>query len=250
MSQNNNPNALDIKNLRKTFNEKAAVDNLNLSLPRGEFYAFLGANGAGKTTSMRMIGGLLAPDSGSINVYGINVGENPQEAKRLMAWLPDEPLLYDKLSPIEYLEFVAGLWQVEHNIAAKRAEDLLKRFDLWDVREHRCEGFSRGMKQKTAIAGALLHDPKLLLMDEPFSGLDAAIARDLKDLLQEKCKEGATIILTTHIMEIAQKLANKIGIIHKGVLLSEGTLDEIRHEQKMPDASLEDIFLKLVDERA
>lgn len=242
--------ALNIKNLRKTFNEKIAVDNLNLSLPRGEFYAFLGANGAGKTTSMRMIGGLLAPDSGSINVYGIDVLENAQEAKRLMAWLPDEPLLYDKLSPIEYLEFVAGLWQVDYNVAAKRAEDLLKRFDLWDVREQRCEGFSRGMKQKTAIAGALLHDPKLLLMDEPFSGLDAAIARDLKDLLQEKCKEGATIILTTHIMEIAQKLANKIGIIHKGVLLSEGTLDEIRHEQKMPDASLEDIFLKLVDERA
>lgn len=250
MSQQNNPNALEIKNLRKTFNEKIAVDNLNLSLPCGEFYAFLGANGAGKTTSMRMIGGLLAPDSGSINVYGIDVGENPQEAKRLMAWLPDEPLLYDKLSPIEYLEFVAGLWQVDHETAAKRAEDLLKRFDLWDVREQRCEGFSRGMKQKTAIAGALLHDPKLLLMDEPFSGLDAAIARDLKDLLQEKCKEGATIILTTHIMEIAQKLANKIGIIHKGVLLSEGTLDEIRHEQKMHDASLEDIFLKLVDERA
>lgn len=241
--------ALEINNLCKTFGEMRAVDKLSIKLKAGEFYAFLGANGAGKTTSMRMIGGLLAPDIGSIKVYGYDVIENPIAAKNLMAWLPDEPLIYDKLTPLEYLEFMSGLWKIDHIKAAKNAEDLLKRFELWEVKDQRCEGFSRGMKQKTAIAGALLHEPKLLLMDEPFSGLDAAIARDLKDLLQEKCNEGATIILTTHIMEIAQKLAHKIGIIHKGKLLSEGTIDELRHEHEMPNSSLEDIFLKLVDER-
>ena len=241
--------ALEINNLCKTFGEKRAVDNLNLKLPIGEFYAFLGANGAGKTTSMRMIGGLLDPDSGKIKVFGHDVEQNPNEAKKIMAWLPDEPLLYDKLTPLEYLEFVAGLWNVDNQTASSRAEDLLKRFELWEVKDQRCEGFSRGMKQKTAIAGALLHDPKLLLMDEPFSGLDAAIARDLKDLLVEKCKNGATIILTTHIMEIAERLAHKIGIIHKGQLLSQGTIEELRAEHKMKKATLEDIFLKLVDER-
>lgn len=250
-----NPNsqnvlALEIENLCKTFGEKRAVDKLNIKLQSGEFYAFLGANGAGKTTSMRMIGGLLSPDYGSIKVYEHDVIANPIAAKKLIAWLPDEPLIYDKLTPLEYLEFMAGLWNVNHNNASKNAEDLLKRFDLWDVRDQRCEGFSRGMKQKTAIAGALLHDPKLLLMDEPFSGLDAAIARDLKDLLQEKCNEGATIILTTHIMEVAQKLAHKIGIIHKGQLLSQGTIEELRIEHEMPNSSLEDIFLKLIDARA
>ncbi len=240
-------NALRVESLSKSFGDKKAVNSLNLSLEAGEFYAFLGSNGAGKTTTMRMISGLLAPDSGAIEVFGINVLENPTQAKKIMAWLPDEPLLYDKLSPIEYLEFVAGLWKLDGNRAASLAEDLLKRFELWDVKDKRCEGFSRGMKQKTAICGALLHEPKLLLMDEPFSGLDAAIARDLKELLNEKTKEGATIILTTHVLEVAEKLARKIGIIHNGLLLSQGTLDELREENNMVGKSLEDIFLTLID---
>lgn len=239
--------ALKIENLRKNFADVRAVDGLNLALKPGEFYAFLGSNGAGKTTTMRMIAGLLSPDLGKIEVFGHNIAEKTLEAKSIMAWLPDEPLIYDKLSPIEYLEYVAGLWNVDLDIAEKRAEELLRRFELWDVKDKRCEGFSRGMKQKTAIAGALIHEPKLLLMDEPFSGLDAAIARDLKDLLIEKTKAGATIILTTHIMEVAQKLADKIGIIHKGKLLSEGTIAELQSAHKMKNASLEDIFLSLID---
>ena len=241
--------ALKIEDLRKNFADVRAVDGLNLELKSGEFYAFLGSNGAGKTTTMRMIAGLLAPDLGKISVFGHDILAQTLEAKSIMAWLPDEPLLYDKLSPIEYLEYVSGLWGVEISVAEKRAEELLRRFELWDVKDKRCEGFSRGMKQKTAIAGALIHEPKLLLMDEPFSGLDAAIARDLKDLLVEKTDAGATIILTTHIMEVAQKLANKIGIIHRGHLLSEGTIEELQARHEMPNATLEDIFLSLIDER-
>lgn len=249
MQENENPNnsALIISNISKSFGDVRAVNNLNLELKAGEFYAFLGANGAGKTTTMRMIAGLLSPDLGAITVFGHDIVNAPLAAKSIMAWLPDEPLLYDKLSPIEYMEYVAGLWAVDLGVAEKRAEELLRRFELWEVKDKRCEGFSRGMKQKTAIAGALLHEPKLLLMDEPFSGLDAGVARDLKDLLVEKTKLGATIILTTHIMEIAQKLANKIGIIHKGMLLSEGTLGELQDAHNMQNASLEDIFLSLID---
>lgn len=239
--------ALKINGLCKSFGDKKAVDNLSLSLKPGEFYAFLGANGAGKTTSMRMICGLLAPDNGEISVYGNNVIENPLAAKSIMAWLPDEPLLYEKLTPLEYMEFVAGLWNVDGTKAQSASEDLLKWFDLWDVRHKRCEGFSRGMKQKTAIAAALLHEPKLYLLDEPFSGLDAAFARQLKDLLIEKTKQGATIVLTTHVMEIAERLAQKIGIIHKGKLMAEGTLGELRAQSSASHNSLEDIFIELIE---
>lgn len=245
--ENNSNFALKIDGLSKNFGDKTAVENLSLSLRSGEFYAFLGANGAGKTTSMRMICGLLAPDAGNISVFGKNAIEDPTEAKSIMAWLPDEPLIYEKLSPLEYLEFVAGLWNVESNIAQSRAEDLLKWFELWDVRHKRCDGFSRGMKQKTAIAAAMLHEPKLYLLDEPFSGLDAAFARQLKDLLVEKTKQGATIVLTTHVMEIAERLAQKIGIIHKGRLLAEGTLEELRQESRASHNALEDIFIELIE---
>ena len=244
-----NETALLVSNLSKSFNDIKAVDDLNLELKAGEFYAFLGVNGAGKTTTMRIIAGLLAADSGEIKIFGHNIQTEPLKAKAIMAWLPDEPLLYDKLTPFEYLEFVAGLWQIDQMIAAKHGEELLRWFDLWAVKDKRCEGFSRGMKQKTAIAGALLHDPRLLLMDEPFSGLDASVARSLKDLLTQKAKAGATIILTTHIMEIAERLAQRIGIIHNGKLLAEGDMAQLRSQTNSADANLEDIFLKLADEQ-
>jgi ABC-2 type transport system ATP-binding protein len=245
----NTASALSVSGLSKSFNDVFAVNNLNLELIPGEFYAFLGVNGAGKTTTMRMIAGLLAADSGSIKVFGHDIASEPLKAKSIMAWLPDEPLLYDKLTPFEYLEFVAGLWGVDPILAAKHGEELLRWFDLWAVKDKRCEGFSRGMKQKTAIAGALLHDPKLLLMDEPFSGLDASVARGLKDLLVDKAKSGATIILTTHIMEIAERLAQRIGIIHNGKLLAEGDMSQLRSQTNSDGANLEEIFLKLADEQ-
>jgi ABC-2 type transport system ATP-binding protein len=238
------PPALILRNLRKSF-AKPAVDGLNLTVRAGELYALLGPNGAGKTTTLRMVAGLLPPDGGTIEVFGVDARRRPIEAKRMMAWLPDEPTLYDKLDPLEYLEFVAGLWGVEPRRAQQIANQLLETLGLWEHRRERCEGFSRGMKQKVALAGALVHEPKLLMLDEPLTGLDAAIARQVKDLLATRVREGATIILTTHILEVAERLADRVGIIQRGRLIAEGTLTELRGEGAGDRSSLEDIFLRL-----
>jgi ABC-2 type transport system ATP-binding protein len=245
------PPALALRDLRKSF-AKAAVDGLNLTVRAGELYALLGPNGAGKTTTLRMVAGLLPADSGDIEVFGIDARRRPIEAKRIIAWLPDEPMLYDKLDPLEYLEFVAGLWGVEPRRAQTLANELLETLGLWEHRRERCEGFSRGMKQKVALAGALVHEPRLLMLDEPLTGLDAAVARQVKDLLAARVKQGATIILTTHILEVAERLADRIGIIRRGRLIAEGTLDQLRGAGGHDHASLEAIFLDLIaqDERA
>ena len=237
--------ALSMRALCKSFDGKPAVDQLELTIRPGEFYALLGPNGAGKTTTIRMAAGLLLPDSGSIEIYGVDVVRDPLAAKRLTAWLPDEPALYDKLDPLEYLEFVAGLWGVEPTLAMSRARDLMEVLELWPHRHTRCEGFSRGMKQKVALAGALIHDPMLLLLDEPLTGLDAAIARQVKDLLTARAKAGRAIILTTHILEVAERLADRIGIIHAGRLCAEGTLEDLRARTGRAGDSLEEVFLDL-----
>lgn len=241
--------ALEIRGLTKVF-DKPAVDNLDLTVRAGELYALLGPNGAGKTTTLRMVTGLLTPDAGEIRVFGVDAVNDSQAAKRIVAWLPDEPMLYDKLTPLEYLEFVAGLWSVESRTARERSETLLKLLGLWDQRNQRCEGFSRGMKQKAALAGALVHDPQLLILDEPLTGLDAAVARQVKDLLAERVRAGATVILTTHILEVAERLADRIGIIQRGRLIAEGRLDELRAQFGATEASLEDVFLNLTADPA
>jgi ABC-2 type transport system ATP-binding protein len=245
------PLALELRGLAKSFAGKPALANLDLAVRAGEFYALLGPNGAGKTTTLRIVAGLLQPDRGEVEVFGIDARRRPLDAKRIIAWLPDEPMLYDKLDPLEYLEFVAGLWAVEPKRAQNLAEELLERLGLWEHRRERCEGFSRGMKQKVALAGALVHEPKLLMLDEPLTGLDAAVARQVKDLLVARVKEGATIILTTHILEVAERLADRIGIIQRGRLIAEGTLDQLREAAGARDQSggaapsLEDLFLDL-----
>jgi ABC-2 type transport system ATP-binding protein len=243
------PNALELRGLRKVY-AKPAVDDLDLTVKAGELYALLGPNGAGKTTTLRMVAGLLSPDAGSISVFGVDARADPIAAKRIVAWLPDEPMLYDKLTPLEYLQFVAGLWGVDAAAARTRAEDLLHWLDLWDQRGQRCEGFSRGMKQKAALAGALIHEPKLLILDEPLTGLDAAMARQVKDLLQARVRAGATVILTTHILEVAERLADRIGIIQAGRLKAEGVLSDLRVQAGDGDGTLEDVFLQLVGDAA
>jgi ABC-2 type transport system ATP-binding protein len=190
----------------------------------------------------------LKPDLGSVEVMGIDVLRDPLAAKQVIAWLPDEPLLYDKLTVAEYLEFIAGLWRMDSQQAERNARELLERLDLWEHRDDRCEGFSRGMKQKAALAGALIHEPQLLILDEPLTGLDAAIARQVKDLLLERARAGCTILLTTHIMDVAERLVDRIGIIQSGRLLAEGTLDELRAKAGRPDSTLEEVFLNLVAE--
>ncbi len=238
--------ALKVSGLAKSYGGKRAVDGITFEVSSGELYALLGPNGAGKTTTLRMIAGLLEADAGQINVFDVDARADPIAAKRLIAWLPDEPLLYDKLTAWEYLEFVAGLWGVDIAEARNRAEHLLKLLGLWDNRNDRCETFSRGMKQKAVLAGALIHEPKLLMLDEPLTGLDAAASRLVKDLIRERVERGAAVILTTHILEVAERMADRIGIIKDGKLLTEGRLDELQAHAGAQGQSLEDVFLSLI----
>jgi ABC-2 type transport system ATP-binding protein len=245
----NSPPALEITGLRKSF-DRPAVEGLNLTVRSGEFYMLLGPNGAGKTTTLRMVSGLLRPDAGDIAIFGIDARSDPVGAKQIIGWLSDEPMIYDKLTPTEYLEFVAGLWNVEAALAEARAKDLIGWLGLEKVAHTRCEQFSRGMRQKVALAGALVHDPKLIILDEPLTGLDAGSARLVKNVLAERVRSGSTVIMTTHILEIAERMADRIGVISGGRLIAEGTLQELRGRVGSGDTTLEEIFLTIVAEDA
>jgi ABC-2 type transport system ATP-binding protein len=239
--------ALQTRALRKAF-DRPAVDGLDLTVLPGEFYTLLGPNGAGKTTTLRMVAGLLAPDSGSISIFGVDALADPVVAKRVTAWLSDEPMIYDKLSPIEYLAFVAGLWGVDADAAEARAKELLNWLGLAPHAHERCESFSRGMKQKVALAGALVHEPRLIVLDEPLTGLDARSARLVKDVLLARVAAGASVVMTTHILEVAERMAERIGVIAQGRLIAEGTLEELRARSGRRDSTLEDVFLALTAE--
>jgi ABC-2 type transport system ATP-binding protein len=240
------PPALALRGLCKTF-DRPAVDRLDLTVRAGEFYALLGPNGAGKTTTLRMVTGLLKPDAGVVSVFGVDALADPIAAKRLMAWVSDEPMIYDKLTPTEYLAFVAGLWGVEQGKAEATARELMDWLGLTPHADERCEGFSRGMRQKVALAGALVHDPRLIILDEPLTGLDAGTARVVKDVLQARVRAGNTVIMTTHILEVAERMAERIGVLASGRLIAEGTLAELRLRTGR-GGSLEDVFLTLVAE--
>ncbi len=239
---------LEVRDLAKSYGGKRAVDGISFNVKAGELYALLGPNGAGKTTTLRMIAGLLQADAGEIKVFGTDARRDPIAAKKTIAWLPDEPLLYDKLTAWEYLEFVAGLWGVDPAAARADAERLLKLLGLWDNRNDRCETFSRGMKQKAVLAGALIHKPQLMMLDEPLTGLDAGASRLVKDMIRERVDEGAAVILTTHILEVAERMADRIGIIKDGKLLIEGSLEELRTQAGAQGQSLEDVFLSLTSQ--
>jgi ABC-2 type transport system ATP-binding protein len=246
---NSDVSALQVRGLTKRF-DRPAVDALDLTVRTGEFYALLGPNGAGKTTTLRMVAGLLRPDAGSVSILGIDALADPVAAKQTVAWVSDEPMIYDKLTPLEYLEFVAGLWGVDAPTAQSCAHDLLVSLGLEPHLHERCEGFSKGMRQKVALAGALVHDPRLIILDEPLTGLDALSARHVKGLLQERVRAGVTVIMTTHILEVAERMADRIGVIAQGKLVAEGTLAELRQQNGRNDTSLEDMFIALVDTEA
>jgi ABC-2 type transport system ATP-binding protein len=241
--------ALQVRSLTKRF-DRVAVDALDLTVRRGEFYALLGPNGAGKTTTLRMVAGLLRPDAGSVSVLGIDALADPIAAKQITAWVSDEPMIYDKLTPLEYLAFVAGLWGIDPRVSEVSARNLLNSLGLEPHLHERCEGFSKGMRQKVALAGALVHDPKLIILDEPLTGLDALSARHVKGLLGERVRAGGTVIMTTHILEVAERMADRIGVIAAGRLVAEGTLAELRARNGRNDTSLEDVFIALVDGEA
>jgi ABC-2 type transport system ATP-binding protein len=240
--------ALAISDLSKSFDRKV-VDALDLTVRAGEFYALLGPNGAGKTTILRMVAGLLQPDAGDISIFGIDVRRDPLAAKRIVAWVSDEPMVYDRLTPLEYLEFVAGLWQIDAATAHAKANELIDWLGLRPHANELCGGFSKGMLQKVALAGALVHDPRLIILDEPLTGLDAGSARQVKDVLLGKVRDGITVIMTTHILEVAERMAERIGVIAGGQLIAEGTLGELR-ARIGKQSSLEDIFLDLVAQGA
>ncbi len=236
--------ALALRGLRKTF-DRPAVDGLDLTVYGGEFYALVGPNGAGKTTTLRMVTGLLRPDAGSIVLDGIDALADPIAAKQVTAWVSDESMIYDKLTPFEYLEFVGGLWRMDPRLAEAQARELLDILGLMPHAHERCEGFSKGMRQKVALAGALVHEPKLIILDEPLTGLDAASARQVKTVLHKRVRAGNTVIMTTHILDVAERMADRIGIIARGRLIAEGTLKEL-HRQTGQSGTLEDTFLTLV----
>jgi ABC-2 type transport system ATP-binding protein len=239
--------ACETEALTKVFASKRAVDHLSLRVPSGILYGFLGANGAGKTTTLRMIAGLLRPTSGAIRLLGRDLEKDPQEAKRPLAYVPDDPVLYGKLTALEYLEFVAALWSIPSAEAWARSQHLLGNLGLAEDSGRRIEEYSRGMKQKLALIAALVHEPRLMLLDEPLTGLDAASARVVKDLLLTFVRGGGTVVLTTHILDVAERLAERIGIIHPGRLVAEGTLAELR-AQTGHGNTLEDVFLEITRE--
>jgi ABC-2 type transport system ATP-binding protein len=226
------------------------VAGLDLTVRAGEFYGLLGPNGAGKTTTLRMVAGLLLPDAGTITIAGRDALRNPVEAKRIVAWISDEPMIYDKLTPYEYLEFVAGLWSVKASTAQERASQLFDLLELTPYAHTHCSGFSKGMRQKVALAGALVHDPEIIILDEPLTGLDAGSARQVKRVLRERVDAGATVIMTTHILEVAERMAERIGVIARGRLIAEGTFEQLRRQAGNGAGTLEDTFLTLVAEAA
>jgi len=240
--------ALELRGLSKAFDAHQAVAGLSLSVAPGVLYAFLGANGAGKTTTLRMISGLLAPDEGDALIFGRSITTAGRAAKQRLAYVPDEPLLYGKLRPMEYLEFVSGLWNMPVARSQPRAQDLLKQLGLWEVREDFVETFSRGMKQKLALAGAFVHEPKLVMLDEPLNGLDAAAARLVKTMLLDYVAVGNTVILTTHVLDVAERMAQEIGILNKGRLIAAGTLSDLRVRSGKNGGTLESVFLELIEQ--
>jgi ABC-2 type transport system ATP-binding protein len=242
--QGSSPWMIETRDLTKCFGEVCAVDSLNLKIPPGEIFGFLGPNGAGKTTTIRMLVGLTPPTSGEVLIDGLELEEESLAARARMAYLPDTPYLYEKLTGREFIHFVAGLYRVPSDRAERRINDLLPLFGLEDRADDLIESYSHGMQQKTVLAAALVHDPKVLFLDEPTVGLDPRSARLLRDILQQLSRRGTTVFLSTHILEIAERMCQRIGIIDEGRLIALGTVDEL-HERAQVSGSLEDIFLDL-----
>ena len=227
MSQAKRPIALAIRGLTKRF-DRPAVDGLDLTVYGGEFYALLGPNGAGKTTTLRMVVGLLRPDAGSISIVGIDALADPVAAKQIMAWISDEPMIYDKLTPFEYLEFVAGLWGIDASVAEARARELIDWLGLGAARARALRGLLQGHAAEGGARRRAGARAQLIILDEPLTGLDAGSARQVKNVLRERVRAGGTVIMTTHILEVAERMADRIGVIAGGRLIAEGTLDELR----------------------
>ena len=239
---------IDLRDITKQYGSTTAVNRLSLHVAAGEIYGFIGPNGAGKTTTIRIMGGIIEPTSGSIIIGGIDMKRQPVEAKSIIGYVPDRPFLYEKLTGMEFMKFIGDLYRVDSASFPKRASSLLEQFALHDWQNEIIEAYSHGMKQRLIIASALLHDPKVMVIDEPMVGLDPSAVRMVRDILKDQAARGVTIFVSTHTLSIAQDLCDRIGVIHKGTLLAQGTLAELNHAARTGEADLEDVFLTLVKE--
>jgi ABC-2 type transport system ATP-binding protein len=236
---------IELHNVTRTYGRKTAVKDLTLRIPAGELFAFLGPNGAGKTTTIKMLTGLLQPSRGQVRVNGFDVVQSPREAAHSVGFVPDEPHLYDKLSGREFLQFVAELFAMPPSEAAEEIERQIKLFDLSTFVDHLTESYSHGMKQRLVFAAALVHRPKVLILDEPMVGLDPQNTRVVKNHLRQLVKTGVTIFMSTHTLSLAEEIADRIGVIYQGTLRFLGTVGELRTQLARDSHSLEQLFLEL-----
>jgi len=239
---------IELKNLTKRYDRILAVDDLSLTVAAGEIFGFIGPNGAGKTTTIRMMGGLLLPTAGTIFIDAVSMAEAPVEVKKRIGFIPDRPYLYEKLTGMEFLRFSAELYgMVDESLQAK-AEDLLRMFSLFNWRHELIEAYSHGMKQRLIIASALLHDPKVIIVDEPMVGLDPGGVKMVKDILRELARQGKAVFMSTHTLSVAEDLCDRIGIIHKGSMIAIGTMNELQHATNLREGDLEEVFMRLTEE--
>lgn len=234
--------AIRLRDLRKVYGEKPAVDGLTLEVPRGCFFGFLGPNGAGKTTTIKMLMGLAAPNSGSIEILGYPMPEGELDIKARIGLVPDETLLFEQLTGWEFLEFVGRMYRLERRVAQERARELMSLFELDGASRKLIGEYSKGMRKRVAMAASMIHKPELFLMDEPFEGVDAVGARKMKEILLDLVRRGATVFLTSHVLEVVERLCERVAIIHQGRLVVEGSIAELR----MGAETLEDIFVRVV----
>jgi len=234
-----------LEKLTKTYGKFVAVNEIDLHVPRGELFGFLGPNGAGKTTTLRMIAGILRPTAGQITLGGDDLILNPMEAKQRLGFIPDRPFVYEKLTGAEFLRFVAGLYGQDGRVVEERIDELLEMFELSVWKNELVESYSHGMRQKLIISSALIHKPECIVVDEPMVGLDPKGARLLKDIFRAFVGRGGTVLMSTHTLEVAQAMCDRIAIIQEGLIVARGTIDELRQQTAAGDASLEELFLRL-----
>ncbi|MBW2613630.1 MAG: ABC transporter ATP-binding protein [Deltaproteobacteria bacterium] len=236
---------IELKDLNKQYSKTRAVRDLNLKISSGEIFGFIGPNGAGKTTTIKMMGGILIPTSGTVHICGLNIKDHPEAAKQKIGFIPDRPYLYEKLTGMEFLKFIADLYGVARNTFMEKAHRNLEMFTLADWGDELIEAYSHGMKQRLIMAAALLHDPAVIIVDEPMVGLDPLGIKLVKDLFRRLARTGVTVFLSTHTLQVAEDLCDRIGIINKGRLITTGSPDSLKRDLQKEDADLEHVFLRL-----
>ena len=238
---------IEIKNLIKTFNDKSVVDSISLEIPAGKINGFLGPNGAGKTTTIKMITGILKPDSGQVLINDIDIWKNPLEAKKQIAYVPDEPIFYEHMMGIQYLNFIANIFELPIDVRKEAITHFSTLFELVEPLNEQIAKYSHGMKQKLSLIAAFIHSPKVIVLDEPMVGLDAKVAKILKTALREYVENGNTVFYSTHVMDMAERFCDNFSILNKGELVFNGTFEELRQQVGEKESSLEDLFLELTE---